>query len=133
MENQQWSGGSSIKMKNSRLPMINHDLRERLKRASYFYHGKKWGKLKEDLENAILQLLENGYLSDADKETQKHRGELPAIPHEGSIYKELTSTDDQKKLTEMEFFNEFDIGPIYFKDKVTTDYLKRIVKKITSK
>jgi hypothetical protein len=106
---------------------------KRFARAVYFYHGQSWRSTRKSLEEALENLLDHGYLSDADKQAQNSNKDIPLkfLP-EGSIREELTTTIDEKKvITEKDFFDEFDKGPIYFKDKVNTDYLKRCVKKIT--
>lgn len=115
-----------------RPPAVEADLWRRFARAVYFYHGQSWRSTRKSLEEALENLLDHGYLFDADKQAQKYNGEIPLkfLP-EGSIHGELTTTDDENVITVKDFFDEFDKGPIYFKDKVNTDYLKRCVKKIT--
>ncbi len=121
-------------MKRVRPPAVNADLWRRFARAVYFYHGQSWRSTRISLEEALENLLNHGYLVDADKTAQNYNGDIPLkLPPEGSIREELTTTVAYEKRTmaENEFFDEFDKGPIYFKDKVNTDYLKRLVKRIT--
>ncbi len=119
-------------MENIRPPKVDAKVFIRFQRASYFYHGQKWGSTKKELENAMLNVLEDGHLADADKRAMNYDGEIPLeFPPEGSIKHELTTADHDEDKMIKEFFDEFDIGPIYFKDKVTTEYLKNIVKKFT--
>jgi hypothetical protein len=107
---------------------------EKICKSSLFLSCQSWRSTRISLEEALENLLNHGYLVDADKTAQNYNGDIPLkLPPEGSIREELTTTvaDEKRTMAENEFFDEFDKGPIYFKDKVNTDYLKRLVKRIT--
>lgn len=104
-----------------KLPEIDASVKKRFVNAVKEQHdGKKWGVLKEEVENALLFYMEVGPLS------EEHLIEDP------------TTGDVEKiKLTIPEFFKRFDNiqvrgnPPVYYMNRMAASELKEIVREIT--
>lgn len=110
-------------MSLEKLPEIDESVKKRFVNAVKEHHeGKKWGVLKEELENALLFYVEMGPLS------------------EEPVVEDLTTGDVEKiKLTIPKFLQLFDNiqirnnPPVYGLERIAASELKEIITEITGK
>lgn len=99
----------------SEMPRIAEHVKNRFINAVKKHHGgTKWRVLKQEIENALQYYIEVGPLSDECLIEDPTTGDVGKI-----------------KLTIPEFFRIFDNEHIYVYDRITAEYLKGIVSKIT--
>jgi hypothetical protein len=121
--------GSDI-LKKSKLPEINAELYEMLRRTIFVYTGKKGNVKRKTIEEIVESFLETGHMSNAYKEALSYGNDFWEKFDPSMAFVNRLTTQEAIGLTEDKFFPEFDIqSKFYLWDKISTKQFNEAITK----